>query len=99
MSHVKGELLTARVKIAFQGESLDADDLSFERVKEEWSSYETEDGATVKLKHVVTKIYRLCDKKKDDGSPIYVLMGDIVLASDPPAVGSDGEGKIGASQE
>ena len=78
----------ARVKIPYEGTTEDADELEFRVVSEALGSYELGDGGKVELRHEVHRVYKLCDKKKEDGSPIYVLTGAALLTSIPPATGS-----------
>jgi hypothetical protein len=73
------------VKIAFEGESVDAEEMTFEAVNQAPLAYKVGDGTVVELKHEVKNIYRLCDKKKPDGSPIYVLIGEATVRQVPKA--------------
>lgn len=76
--------MSAKVKIEFEGQEVEADDLDFRSDKEDWSSYTAEDGAVIKLKHVTAKIYRLVGRAKEDGSPMYVVSGTALLTTTPP---------------
>jgi hypothetical protein len=76
--------VSTRVTIEFGGEQVPADELEFKTEKEDWNSYLAEDGVTVKLKHVVAKIYRLVDKQHADGSPVYVVAGNVLLTKTEP---------------
>jgi hypothetical protein len=64
------------VKIVFEGQTVEADQMNFEVESQVAGRFHLEDGATVELAHVVKNIYRLRDRKKPDGSPVYVLMGE-----------------------
>jgi hypothetical protein len=63
-----------RVKVIYEGETVDAEDLGF--------TVESE-TTRVTIAHRVKNIYRLCDKKKPDGSPLYLLTGETVVKTDP----------------
>lgn len=71
--------MSARVKVVYESETVDADELVFRAGPVPFGTYELEDGARIEFRHNVRKIYRLCDKKKPDGSPIYLVTGDAVL--------------------
>ena len=73
--------MSEKVKIAFEGETVDAEELTFQKVAERVGEYSLGDGARIELRHNVTSIFRLCDKKKPDNSPIYVLTGNAVLTT------------------
>jgi len=68
-----------RVKIVHEGETVDAEEVEFQRLSEVVGVYKLADGVTVQMKHSVKRIYRLCDKKKADGSPIYIVTGEARL--------------------
>jgi hypothetical protein len=72
-----------RVKVIYEGETVDAEDLGFTVESETTGSYLVSDGARVTIAHRVKNIYRLCDKKKPDGSPLYLLTGETVVKTDP----------------
>jgi len=67
-----GFTLAKQTKLEFQGEKVDATELKFRTVHEEWNEYHCEDGSTVRLKTVAAKIYRTA-KKRPDGEPIYIV--------------------------
>ena len=69
----------SRVKVVYEGETVDADEMDFEVLQEAVGLYKTGDGAKIDFKHDVKSIYRLCDQKKEDGSPIYLITGTAVL--------------------
>jgi ribosomal protein L13 len=72
-------------KIIFQGEELNGEELEFTTKKDVWNVLKTEDGATLKLKTVVTKIVRAEKYNEDTGEPLYVVNSqNIVVVSDIP---------------
>jgi hypothetical protein len=64
-----------RVKLAYQGETVDAEEVPFSVRSEVHGLYSLGDGAEIELRHEVKNIYRLVDKRKDDGSPVYIVTG------------------------
>ena len=75
--------MSKRTKVAYQGKQVDAIELSFEIVREEWNEYKCEDGSTIRLKTVVSKIHR-SDQRNEAGEPIFMVRSsnivDLVVA-------------------
>jgi len=72
------------INITFQGKQERAEELAFEAA-ENWSEYRLADGSTIKLKNVVSRILRLVDRKRDDGSPFFVVEGSAILTTILPS--------------
>ncbi len=68
------------VNITFQGKQERAEEVAFQ-ASENWSEYRLGDGSSIKMKNVVSRILRLLDRKRDDGSPFYVVEGSAVLTT------------------
>jgi len=68
-----------RVKVPFEGETVDAEDISFDVSEAVRGVCRLADGTTISMTHEIKKVYRLCDKKKEDGSPIYMLVGQTAI--------------------
>jgi hypothetical protein len=61
--------------------------LDFEAEKEAWSVYRLENKASLKVKQVVAHVFRLTERKKPDGSPVYVIQATAIAdVSDPEYV-------------
>jgi hypothetical protein len=71
-----------RVKVIYEGETVDAEDVEFSIESETVGAYLVAGDARVTIAHHVKNIYRLCDKKKPDGSPLYLLTGETVVKTD-----------------
>ncbi|MGP8244795.1 MAG: hypothetical protein ACLQVN_09790 [Bryobacteraceae bacterium] len=65
--------------VVFEGREEAAEELNFETAKEGWSEYALEGGVTIKMKNLVSRVFRLLNRTKPDGSPFYVLEGMAVL--------------------
>lgn len=57
----------------------DADEVGFKVESEVVGLYKLDDGAKIELRHSVKNIYLLADKKRADGSPIYLVTGEASL--------------------
>ena len=68
--------MISEVKIVFEGQTVEADQMDFKVESQVAGRFHLEDGATVELAHIVKNIYRLRDRRKPDGSPVYVLVGE-----------------------
>jgi hypothetical protein len=72
--------METRAKVNFEGNEEDAVELSFD-AREAWSEYSLEDGTVLKLKNVISRVFRLLNKTKPDGSPVFILEGTAVVTS------------------
>jgi len=57
--------------------------VDFETVREEYNTYKLSDGATVRMKTVVTSIIRT-QEFNPDGEPVYIVNSQNVLVADVP---------------
>jgi hypothetical protein len=67
------------VKVPFENEVVDADQVMFESTPGVPQSLKIEDGATIEFGHVVHTVFKLRDRKKEDGTPIYICVGNTVI--------------------
>ena len=74
-----------RVKVVYEGETADAEELKFKMQNDPVLSCELSDGASVDIRLGLKSVYRLCDKKKADGSSIYLLTGNFEAKVKPKA--------------
>jgi hypothetical protein len=75
--------VSEKVRVVYEGETVDADELSFKVQADPVLSCEVSDGAIIEVRHQVKSIYRLRDKKKPDGSPIYIMTGRVETKTIP----------------
>ena len=69
-------MVAEKVKVVFEGETVDAEEVPFSVGSPAEAVFDLADGARITFQHHVRSIYRLCDKKREDGSPIYMLAGE-----------------------
>jgi len=72
-----------RTRINFGGRNVEATEVGFKSLKEEWNEYQADDGTLIRLKVVVSEIIRL-DDYDQDSKPIYVVKSSNVLSSSVP---------------
>ena len=72
-----------RTRINFGGREVEATEVGFKSLKEEWNEYQADDGTVLRLKIVLSEIFRL-DEYDQDSKPIYVVKSSNVLSSSVP---------------
>jgi hypothetical protein len=77
-------------------------DLQFTTEEDCWGEYTTDEGYRIKMRSVVARIYRLIDRFREDGTPIHILHGSVVLdtalVSNPTGLVSTPEVSVGAGR-
>ena len=63
---------------------VDATDVDFQTRKEDWNEYLLMDGTTIKMKLVVSEVFRVADKFDNEGNPAYVVRSKNVLVVRSP---------------
>jgi hypothetical protein len=77
-----------RVKILYEGQAVDAEELAFTSQTSSTMTCEISDGAKIEIKQAIAGVYRLCDRKSPEGKPIYLLVGKLdVKEISPPTKG------------
>lgn len=59
-------------------------EVGFRPLAEHWNEYLLDDGTTIRLKGVVTVMYRVVDQYDDDGNPAYIVNSTNVAATKSP---------------
>jgi len=60
-------------KINFQGREVDATEVDFQTRKEDWNEYQLMDGTVIKMKLVVSEIFRVEGVYDKEGNPAYQI--------------------------
>ena len=60
-------------KIPYRGREVDATDVEFQTRKEDWNEYQLMDGSVIKMKLVVSEIFKVPDEYDNEGNPVYVV--------------------------
>ncbi|MGB7532000.1 MAG: hypothetical protein WA977_03345 [Halobacteriota archaeon] len=85
------------------GREVEAMDVDFETVKEDWNEYKLEDGTILKFKTVVSSIIRTEDYDPMTGDPVYHIRSTNILRANvaeelkrlPGGAGKQGEKEEG----
>jgi hypothetical protein len=68
------------MKVPYQGRQVDAESVDFMTRKEDFNEYQLADGKIIKIKMVVTRIVKLVGEVTPDGSPVYLIQSQNVVA-------------------
>jgi len=74
-------------KINFQGREVDATEVEFQTRKEDWNEYQLMDGSVIKMKLVVSTIFRVDGMYDNEGNPVYQINStDVSFVKSPDAL-------------
>ncbi len=73
------------MKINIGGRVVEAEQIDFEPMKEEWNEYSLSDGNVLRLKIIVTSIFRTEEKDPITGFPLYFVQSNNVVTGYMPA--------------
>ena len=76
--------MSVRRKINHKGQLKDAELIDVQQAREEWNQYLLADGSVVKLKIVVTEVWRIEGEYDADGNPIYQVRSGHVMVVNAP---------------
>ncbi len=60
-------------RINFGGRQVDATEVDFQTRKEDWNEYQLMDGSEIKMKLVVSEIFRIEGLYDNEGNPTYQI--------------------------
>lgn len=72
--------MSNRRRINFNGQWREATIVDFEADKESFSTYILHDGSTLKIKAVLTEVFRIDDMFMPNGDPVYGVQAQQVVA-------------------
>jgi hypothetical protein len=73
-----------KVKMNLGGRTMEVERMSFKPMDEPWSLYRLEDGSTVKLKLVVSDVFKLPIPDPVTGFPQVIVRSSNVMSYEPP---------------
>ena len=71
-------------KIPYRGKEVDAVEVDFQTRKEDWNEYQLLDGSSLKIKLVVSEIFKISDEYDNEGNPVYVVKSQNILVARSP---------------
>ena len=66
-------------KVSYQGRQVEATPVDFRIEKEDWNEYQLLDGSVLRLRVVLSDVFRVIDEWDVEGNPIYVTKSGNVL--------------------
>ncbi len=73
-----------KVKISYQGRTVEATPIDFQAQGEHWNQYLLTDGSVIKMKLVLTEIVRVDGEYDAEGNPIYIVKSTNILSVSAP---------------
>lgn len=64
------------------GVSVEAIEVAIVAQNEQWSTYTLDDGTNLRLKHAVTRVFRVPNQFNGNGDPVYVMQSQPVSVAD-----------------
>lgn len=65
------------------GQLKDAELIEIQKADEKWSTFDLDDGTTLKFRAVVSEIWRVIGEYDADGNPVYVIKSQNVFSVTP----------------
>lgn len=75
-----------KVKMNIGGKMVEGESMTFKATEEPWTIYKLDDGSIIKLRPVVSDIFRLAVKDPVTGLPQYMIRASNVVSVEPPDV-------------
>lgn len=73
-----------KTKIMYNGQLHDATFIPVTSSQEQWNEYLLDDGTLIRMKTVVTEIYRIDDLLGAEGDPLYHIKSKNIASAVPP---------------
>jgi len=71
------------LQIDIQGQKWDVEEVSIKKtVREDFNVYELDDGAKLRMKTVVAKVYRTVGRWNELGEPVYLAVSNNIVMAD-----------------
>ena len=70
-----------KMQVKFGDKTVDAWDVPIQESTERWSELTLEDGAILRVKAVVSNVFRLANEKDDQGRPVYMINSTIAVVT------------------
>ena len=73
------------VRLLYNGQMVDGEELAFEPLRETWNEYRCADGSLLRLRLVVSRIVKIVSERNTMGEPVYQVLSTNVVAVQPAA--------------
>ncbi|MCJ7503016.1 MAG: hypothetical protein MUP80_08150 [Acidobacteriia bacterium] len=73
-----------KVKMNIGDQVVEAEKMTFNPIEEPWSLYRLEDGTTVKIKLVVSDVFKLPSRDPVTGLPQLIIRSSNIASVEPP---------------
>ncbi len=73
-----------KTKLNLNGQLVDATSVPVRSSQENWSEYILEDGTVIRMKLVVTEVFRVEGIYDPDGNPVYHIKSGNIASAMPP---------------
>ena len=77
-------MVQRRIKVNFNGQQVDAEHVETTQSHECWNEHLLDDGTVLKLKTVLTNVYRVEGQYDAEGNPVYIVQSTNVLSVSAP---------------
>lgn len=67
------------MKIPYQGRQAEAEEVEFFTRKEDWNEYQLSDGTIIRMKTVVTDVFKVTGEVDPEGNPVYRIRSTNVV--------------------
>src|ERR1700731_2914928 len=74
------------VKMNLGGQTVEAESMTYRPLNEPWSSYQLDDGSIIKLRLVLSDVFKLPTPDSLTGLPQYIIRSSNVMSVEPPEV-------------
>ena len=75
--------MARKTRINIGDRTIEAEDMEFQTVREDWNEYQVEDGFGVRIKLVVSSILKT-QERDPQGNPVYIVQSTNIVKVLPP---------------
>ena len=71
-------------KVPYQGREVDAIQVDFKVVREDWNEYQLSDGSEIRMRLLVSEMFLLPGEYDQEGNPVYLVKsGNMMVVRSP----------------
>jgi len=76
--------MRGKISLSPNSPPVDADQIQVSAATEQWNEYTLDDGTRIRIKPVVTEVWRVVDAWDNEGNPLYVTKTAMVQVVNAP---------------